>query len=297
VTGMEDLRRQLDSQATEPVITTDMSRAECRAEIDRWLAERQAQHERLDEEHLLLGIGRTAAVLMTHELIWAWPNATADRWFRALPERYMTPDSMRRPDWDHSHYPHDEHGHIATGDSTMTSIYILTRTEEDGEKDIIDVSADGDELETRRAQMQAKEDETIEPATFAVQTWPVPLPIPAFDGWTDRDLRTLIITAGEIAAEYGTGTDELDRYDVLSTHQRSILAKAEQEYRAELGVDNDPEAPLRCATCGELLERVDVHGPDEYVHAGDEPPDGHAPQLPAAELARLIAEYGTYPPS
>jgi hypothetical protein len=59
----------------------------------------------------------------------------------------------------------------------------------------------------------------------------------------------------------------------------------------------EPEAPFRCATCNELLERVDVHGPDEYAHAGDEPQDEHAPQLPAAELARLIAKYGTYPPS
>jgi hypothetical protein len=24
----------------------------------------------------------------------------------------MTKDSMARPDWNHSHYPHDEHGHI-----------------------------------------------------------------------------------------------------------------------------------------------------------------------------------------
>jgi hypothetical protein len=72
----------------------------------------RARDERLDEEHLLTGIGRSAAILMTHELIWEWQNATADRWFRALPERYMTPDSMTRPDWDHSHYEHDEHGHI-----------------------------------------------------------------------------------------------------------------------------------------------------------------------------------------
>jgi hypothetical protein len=113
---VEDLRAQLDSEVPEPVITEGMTRAERRAErraeMDRWLAGRQALAERLDAEHMLLGIGRMAAICMTHELIWSWQSATADRWFRALPERYMTPDSMRRPDWDHGHYPHDEHGHI-----------------------------------------------------------------------------------------------------------------------------------------------------------------------------------------
>jgi hypothetical protein len=24
----------------------------------------------------------------------------------------MTPDSLARPDWDHRHYPHDEHGRL-----------------------------------------------------------------------------------------------------------------------------------------------------------------------------------------
>lgn len=110
--SVEDRRAQLDRQIAEPVITGDMTRAEREAEWDRWHEERQAQHERLDEEHLLLGIGRTAAVSMTHELIWSWQTATASRWFLALPERYMTPDSMARPDWDHSRYPHDEHGRI-----------------------------------------------------------------------------------------------------------------------------------------------------------------------------------------
>jgi hypothetical protein len=109
---VESIRAQLDSQVAEPAITAGMTRDERRAEIDRWHADSQAQAERLDEEHLLLGIGRTAAVTMTHELIWPWQNATADRWFRALPERYMTPDSMTRPDWNHSHYPHDKHGRI-----------------------------------------------------------------------------------------------------------------------------------------------------------------------------------------
>jgi hypothetical protein len=80
--------------------------------MDRWLADCQAQSKRLDEEHMLLGIGRSAAVCMTHEITGPWLSATASRWYLALPERYMTPASMARPDWDHSHYPHDEHGHI-----------------------------------------------------------------------------------------------------------------------------------------------------------------------------------------
>jgi hypothetical protein len=109
---VEGLRAQLNSQIAEPVITAGMTRAERRAEWDRWHADCQAQAERLDEEHLLLGIGRTAAVNMTHEVIWSWDTATTSRWFLALPERYMTPDSMTRPDWNHSHYPHDEHGRI-----------------------------------------------------------------------------------------------------------------------------------------------------------------------------------------
>lgn len=109
---VEGRRAQLDSQTAEPVITEGMTRAERRAEMDRWHADSQAQAERLDEDHLLLGIGRSAAVCMTHELIWSWQTATASRWYLALPERYMTPDSLRRPDWDHRHYPHDEHGRI-----------------------------------------------------------------------------------------------------------------------------------------------------------------------------------------
>lgn len=110
--SVEALRAQLASQIAEPVFTEDMTRAERKAEMDRWLADCQAQSQRLDEEHLLLGIGRSAAVCMTHEITGSWLTATADRWFRALPERYMTPDSLVRPDWDHSHYPHDEHGRI-----------------------------------------------------------------------------------------------------------------------------------------------------------------------------------------
>jgi len=97
---------------TGPDITEGMTRDECLAAMDRWHADSQAQAERLDEENLILGLGWSASVSLTHELIWSWQTATADRWYRALPERYMTPDSMTRPDWNHSHYPHDEHGHI-----------------------------------------------------------------------------------------------------------------------------------------------------------------------------------------
>ena len=108
--SVEGLRAQLDSQVAEP--STEGTRADRRAEMDRYLDDCQAQIERLDEEHRLLGIGRTAAVCLSHELVWSWQTATASRWYLALPERYMTPDSMTRPDWDHSHYEHDENGRI-----------------------------------------------------------------------------------------------------------------------------------------------------------------------------------------
>lgn len=110
--SVEELRAQLDSQVAEPAITAGMTRDERRAAMDRYLADCQAQIERLDEEHRLLGIGRTAAVSLSHELVWSWQTATASRWFQALPERYMTPESMTRPDWDHSHYEHDEQGRL-----------------------------------------------------------------------------------------------------------------------------------------------------------------------------------------
>jgi hypothetical protein len=120
---VESRRAQLASQIAEPVITEDMTGDERRAEMERWLADCQAQSRRLDEEHMLLGIGRSAAICMTHEITGSWLTATADRWFRALPERYMTPDSMTRPDWDHNHYPHDGHGHtgqVATRERPKT---------------------------------------------------------------------------------------------------------------------------------------------------------------------------------
>ena len=103
---------QLDAQIIEPVIIEGMTKAQRRAEMDRWLNACQAQSERLDEEHRLLGLDRTAAVCMTHEITVSWDTATASRWFLALPERYMTPDTLARPDWDHSHYRHDAHRRI-----------------------------------------------------------------------------------------------------------------------------------------------------------------------------------------
>ena len=113
----------------EPVTTTDMTRAQRRAEMDRYLADCQARAERLDEEHMLLGIGRTAAICMTHEATGSWEIATADRWYRALPERYMTPDTMTRPDWDHSHYVHDAHGRIGR------RVTVLQRPETDQDRE------------------------------------------------------------------------------------------------------------------------------------------------------------------
>jgi hypothetical protein len=122
-------RAQLDSQVAEPDTSGD--KAQRRAEMDRYLDDHQAQHEWLDEQHRLwLGDDRSAAIYMTHELVWEWRNATADRWYRALPERYMTPDSMAYPDWDHSHYEHDENGHIGrvtTRQRTLTAEDIAQR--------------------------------------------------------------------------------------------------------------------------------------------------------------------------
>jgi hypothetical protein len=105
---VEDRRAQLRAQTGEPVITVGMTPAERRA---AWEAS-QAQYERLDEENLILGLGWSASVSLTHELVWSWQTATAGRWYLALPERHMTPDDMARPDWDHRNYEHDEHGRI-----------------------------------------------------------------------------------------------------------------------------------------------------------------------------------------
>jgi hypothetical protein len=121
---VEERRAELNARIAEPVITADMTKAQCRAEMDRWHADSQLVHDRLDEESLVLGLGWSPSVCATHELMWEWWNATADRWYRALPERYMTPDSLAYPDWDHSHYEHDEHGHtgrVTTKQRTPTA--------------------------------------------------------------------------------------------------------------------------------------------------------------------------------
>lgn len=102
--NVNDRRAELAAEIAEPDPAN-------RADLERWLDDCQAQSKRLDEEHLLSGVGRSAAIYMTHEITGDWFTATAARWYLALPERYMTPDSMTRPDWDHAHYPHDEHGH------------------------------------------------------------------------------------------------------------------------------------------------------------------------------------------
>lgn len=137
--NVEERRTELDAQIAEPDSTGD--KAERRAEMDRWLADCQAQAERLDEEHrLLLGDDRTAAVNMTHELIWEWGNATASRWYLALPERYMTPDSMARPDWNHAHYQHDEHGRV--GRRVTTRQRPRTEADTEAEKMVARILAD-----------------------------------------------------------------------------------------------------------------------------------------------------------
>lgn len=116
--NVNDRRAELAAEIAEPANAAD---------IDRWLNDHRAQDRRLDEEHLLSGIGRSAAIYMTHEITGDWFTATAGRWYLALPERYMTPDSLRRPDWNHAHYPHDEHGHIGR---------VATRSRPETEEDI-----------------------------------------------------------------------------------------------------------------------------------------------------------------
>jgi len=48
---VEELRELLGKQVGEPVFTEGMTRAESRAEMDCWLADCQAQGERLDRPH------------------------------------------------------------------------------------------------------------------------------------------------------------------------------------------------------------------------------------------------------
>jgi hypothetical protein len=67
-------------------------------DLDRYLADRQALSERLDEESLILGLGWSPSVCATHEAMLPWDNATSSRWYRALPERWMVdlPAEMRQ---------------------------------------------------------------------------------------------------------------------------------------------------------------------------------------------------------
>jgi hypothetical protein len=62
-------------------------------------------------------------------------------------------------------------------------------------------------------------------------------------------------------------SDELDESGMRELIRRAMAEHGCAEY-------------VGCAVCHAMLERVDVNGPDEYVHAGDEPADGHTPVLP-----------------
>lgn len=53
-------------------------------DLDRYLADCQAQSRRLDEQSLVLGLGWTASVTQTHEMTLPWRNATSSRWYHAL---------------------------------------------------------------------------------------------------------------------------------------------------------------------------------------------------------------------
>jgi hypothetical protein len=56
------------------------------------------------------------------------------------------------------------------------------------------------------------------------------------DGWSVADLHTLIMTAGEIMTTYGF---ELDRDDVLSTRQKTVLIHARRDYHR---ANDEPDA-------------------------------------------------------
>jgi hypothetical protein len=58
-------------------------------DLDRYLADRMAASARMDEESLILGLGWSPSVCQTHEVMLPWDNATAGRWYQALPERWM----------------------------------------------------------------------------------------------------------------------------------------------------------------------------------------------------------------
>lgn len=83
------------------------------------------------------------------------------------------------------------------------------------------------------------------------------------------DALQLVDQAG---TEYGVPSAELRALRMLADAVRSHGIGAELGQRREPG----------CDVCGLPLERVDVNGPGEYAHAGDEPTDGHAPVLPRA---------------
>jgi hypothetical protein len=89
-----------------------------------------------------------------------------------------------------------------------------------------------------------------------------------FEGWSDEDLRTLVLTAGEIASHYGTGTDDLDGDDVLSTRQRLVLRKAARAYRDALG-DDEPADWKQIKGTGYRDQEADVAYPF-YAQVGPE---------------------------
>ncbi len=60
-----------------------------REDLNRWLDERQAASARRDEEDFVLLLDWSPSVCQTHEIEHDWANATASRWYLALPERWM----------------------------------------------------------------------------------------------------------------------------------------------------------------------------------------------------------------
>jgi hypothetical protein len=120
-----------------------------------------------------------------------------------------------------------------TPETTALDVHVLVRRYEDGETDIMNVSASQDALAAETAELEAEQATTISPASFETRTYTIQVPaLP--EGWSAADLHALVITAGEIASAYGTGTDGLDRDDVLSTQQRKILAHARRDYNQEM---------------------------------------------------------------
>ncbi len=56
-------------------------------DLGRYLADRAAAAARLDEENLILGMGWTASVCQSHEVMLTWSNATAPRFREAALRR------------------------------------------------------------------------------------------------------------------------------------------------------------------------------------------------------------------